>query len=70
MKQVVGEAVLKPGWLARQLRNAQIEIATWPISMRQAAGFDDSGLSDGEIREAIKLLRKRIKELEAAYGKG
>lgn len=50
--------------LASLTRRINVEIATWPQSLRQAGGFYDSGLTEAERREAAAILRARAVELE------
>jgi hypothetical protein len=55
---------LKDGWLERQFDANAIEIATWPKSLRHAAGFTDVSLTPKQKREAARRLLLRAAELD------
>lgn len=55
---------LRRGWLTRQMHQNAVEVATWPESMRSAAGFTDDQFTPRQRREAAEILRKRANELD------
>jgi len=56
--------------LEQQFNHVAVEVATWPESMRRAAGFTDDSLTPEQRKEAAKRLRRRAEELDPQNREG